>query len=689
MRPLLLAFYVVMFGCLCGYSVHSSFAAENAAALTDAAPVTLTADELQYNRETGTYNAVGHVRLKKSGYTLLSDRMKWNSETETAQASGAVLLSDEEGNFFAGDQLELNLASGQGTMQEGRGFWKAENFYFRAAQIDKLDENRYRARDAEFTSCDADVPAWKFKAKDLEVTRGGYAEAKHSLFYVKDVPVLYLPYFAYPVALRKTGLLMPSYGNSNKKGLQITQPFYWAISRNMDATFYLDYLSRMGLGKGVEYRYLLTEEDAGEFSFYHITGWNENEDRFAVSWDHSGTLPGKVKLMADVEYADDEDFFSDLGREAPDYNKSSVISTIYAQKNWEKLNLTGQVKYIKDLENDNDLTLQRLPEVRFSLIRKRFKETPVFYGFDTSATYFWREEGNEGERVMLRPYLATVLKPASFLDIDAEVGFLERLYSTSDGDDNEELFDFNVGASTRMHRVFDWDGEKVKKIRHSFEPEIRYSYIPSGNQDPLPDFDRWDEIEPENKLSLVLTNRLTARLDSVEGTSEYHEFLYFRLAQEFDISESHRDQDPGDAPARPFSPLRTELIVRPTTWSYIDFDATYDMNPESESFLAFRSRGGVNDGKGNSLSFGYTYLDDTTEYFSGSLATNALDPLALSYSWRYDFVESQALEHLIGLEYRFQCWSIKLTYRDRLEDEEIMVAFVLKGIGDIFDFGLN
>ena len=414
MKPLPLIFLAIL-GCwfFC-YPACRGVAAENFSALEGSEPVILTADELQFDQETGTYTAVGNVRLKKSKLTLLSDQLEWHLESEDASATGRALLLDDEGNFFAGEQLDLNMASGKGTIQQGRGFWKEQNFHFRAAQIEKLDDNHYFAKDAEFTSCNAEIPAWKFKTKELNVTRGGYAQAKHTLFYLRDVPVLYLPYFAYPVENRKTGLLMPSYGNSSKKGLQISQPFYWAISRNMDATFYLDYLSKLGLGKGVDYRYIWTERDAGELNFYHINGWDEGADRFALSWDHAGVLPGEVKLMADVEYVDDKDFFEDFGQEAADYNKSALISTIYAQRNWEKLNLIGQVKYIKDLEASNDLTLQRLPEVRLSLIRQRFKETPLFYGFDTSANYFWREEGNQGERVVLRPYLATVLKPARF-----------------------------------------------------------------------------------------------------------------------------------------------------------------------------------------------------------------------------------------------------------------------------------
>ncbi len=689
MRPPVFIFFAIL-GCIfLGFSFCDGLAAKKLSGLKEATPVTLTADQLEFDEETGAYSALGNVRLKKNEFTLLSEKMHWNPESEDVSASGKVLVLEPNGSFLAGERFDWNMASGKGALFGGKGFWKETNFYFKAEKIEQLDENSYRARDAEFTSCAAEVPAWKFKAKELKVTRGGYAQAKHSIFYLRDIPVLYLPYYAYPVENRKTGLLMPSYGNSNKRGVQISQPFYWAISRNTDATFYIDYLSKLGLGKGLEYRYIWSEHNAGEFRAYHINGWDEGEDRFSLSWDHSGVLPGDVKLMADVEYVDKKDFFEDFGQDAEEYNQSTAISTIYVQRNWEKLNLTGQLKSIKDLETSNDETLQRLPDVRLSLIRKRFKETPLFYGFDTSANYFHREEGNKGGRVTLRPYVASVLKPVRFLDIDAEFGFLGRLYQTSDVDEAEGLFDFNIGASTRIHRVFTLQGKTVKKIKHSFEPEIRYSYIPPENQEDLPRFDRLDDIEPENKLSLSLINRLTARLETSEGFPRYHEFFYFRLAQEFDIRESRRDRDSEDLPTRPFSPIRAELIIRPTTWSFVDLDATYDVNPESDSLAIFRASAGVKDQTGNGLSFGYTYLENEAEYFTGSVSAKVLEPLTLSYLYRYDFTDNRSLESVVGMEYCFQCWSVNLMYRDRLDDQEIMVAFVLKGIGNVFDLGFD
>ena len=53
----------------------------------------------------------------------------------------------------------------------------------------------------------------------------------------KGVPVLYSPYLDFSLSgRRKTGLLPPTIGSTGQSGFEYTQPFYWNIAPNMDAT---------------------------------------------------------------------------------------------------------------------------------------------------------------------------------------------------------------------------------------------------------------------------------------------------------------------------------------------------------------------------------------------------------------------------------------------------------------------
>ncbi len=658
--------------------------------LDDSAPVSLEADQLDFDQAANLYRAAGQVRLRKGGVTLTSDAVTWDDAAGVATAEGNVVITEPTGEM-TGERVRINLAEDRGLVSNGRVLLRENNFHIAGAEIEKLGEQSYRVTDGSFTTCDGDSPSWKFGASRLDVTLGEYARARHVVFYLRDLPVFYLPYLIYPVKTeRESGLLMPRYGYSDKRGAQLSLAYYQVIDRSMDATFYLDYLSELGVGTGLEYRYIIGEDTAGEALAYHISGISGAEDRYALDWTHNGALPGRVRMAADLEYVSSRDYFEDFGEVSGEYNKDKAQSVLYLSRAWDKYHLGGQFKYTKDLQQDNDLTLQRLPEVRFSVQRQRFGDTPLFYQVDSSYNYFWRQRGIKGQRLSARPALAAVFQPGGALGIEPEIGYLQRFYWTSQegpGEEQEGIYDFSTRISSQLERVYDRPGRRVGKIRHSLVPEMVYSYIPEEDQSHLPQFDVDDRIGPDNSIEYGLTNRFTARLEPENGEYVYHEFLYLRLSQQYDIDESRRDLlDPSDK-RRPFSDLRTELILRPTRWSFIDLDSRFDVFYGQDGFSTFNLRGGIQDGAGNGLSLDYRFARDAQEYLSGSVDTAWLKPVYLNYQHRYDFAGATTLEQVLNLEYRAQCWSLFLTLRDRLEDQEYLVSFALSGLGRVAKLG--
>ncbi len=96
--------------------------------------------------------------------------------------------------------------------------------YIQGTKIERLGESDFRIEEGTFTTCNGEVPSWKFGASRMDVTLGGYARARNMIFYLKDIPSLYFPYMVYPAKTeRESGLLIPSAGYSDKRGLSTTQ----------------------------------------------------------------------------------------------------------------------------------------------------------------------------------------------------------------------------------------------------------------------------------------------------------------------------------------------------------------------------------------------------------------------------------------------------------------------------------
>jgi len=661
--------------------------AADLAVADSAEAVNLAADSLVYNETDATYEALGHVVISRGPSRLMADQVLWQASTQDAAAEGDVRLEDPQG-VMSGTSMQYNLATGQGQLRGGRVHLRERNFHLIGDDIEKFGEASYRIEGGSFTTCDGEVPDWKFTAEQMDVTLGRYLTARNVWFHVRDVPLAYVPYLVYPVKTdRASGFLSPWFGYSRSKGVRTSLAWYQVLDRNQDATLYLDYLSKLGVGKGLEYRYFFGKDSTGRAFYHHVSGISDNPDMFRLQWEHGGTLPGDIWLSADVDYVDDKTYFEEFGEVAEEYNEDKAVSTIWAQRNWDKLNAVGMLRYIKDLDQDNDATLQRLPEFSLDLIPTRIATTPLYASLESYATNFWREEGEEGRRLFLRPSLAAALQPGSWLELTPEVALYERLYRVGSRDEEMAIPEFSVKLATRLEKVYTTDFAGADKLQHSIEPEVRYVYRPDSAEQDLPEFDLKDRLADHNLIEYALINRLTARLLDPAGERKYRELAWLRLSQLYDVGEARDDHS--DGPRQPFSDLRTELKLRPTESSHISLDSLIPVYGDTQ-FRKLKLGVGLDDNQGNQVNLNYNYRNaklvaDGNDYLGLTLDTALLQPVYLHYEERYDFMRRQELEKFVGLEYRSRCWSIVLTYRERYrsgepDEQEVMVNFVLAGL---------
>ena len=98
-------------------------------------------------------------------------------------------------------------------------------------------------------------------------------------------------------------------------------------------------------------------------------------------------------------------------------------------------------------------------------------------------------------------------------------------------------------------------------------------------------------------------------------------------------------------------------------------------------------RSSVGDAAENRLQLEYRYQENEQDYLDGRIETSLLKPVYVTLQERYDFNDQTNLEQVVMFEYRAQCWSLFLTYRDRLNDKEYLVSFALGGLGKVNKVG--
>ncbi|MFK5926554.1 MAG: LPS assembly protein LptD [Desulfuromusa sp.] len=649
-------------------------------------PVQLEADQLSYDKNTGLYHASGDVKLIQGDFEVHCQTLKWNQTSGELEAEGDVELISPDEELY-GNKAHYNLQTGTGTVENGHFYLRDQNLHVRGQTIERRGKLDYRIKKGTFTTCNGDVPSWKFGASQIDVTLGGYARARNTIFYLKDIPSLYFPYMIYPAKTeRESGLLIPTIGYSDKRGFHYGGAYYQVLGVNQDATLYLDYLSEMGLGKGLEYRYVFSHGNAGEARVYHINvdkvdGVTIDDDRYALQWQHDGLLPGGVRMVADAEYVNDDQYFEDFGSVAEEYNKDKVQSIFSLNKNWGKYSLVGQLKYTKDLEVDDPTTLQLLPRINFNASRQRIRESAFYYGLETEYSNFWRQEGLRGERLMARPILAANFQFWDVVGVAPEISYRERYYwDLSDGSDSEHegLAELTTRINTRVQKTYHLPFGLSGKLRHSVEPEVVYRFIPEEDQEHLPDFDQYDRIAEANQIEYALVQRFTVRFDHVDASPTYRELLYLRFSQTYDLTSEAREQR--------FQDLRLEMTVLPTAWLSLQTDTTLDVDSGDWTKVAVAGR--IQDQKDNSLRVEYRYdADNDIDYGAVDLSVAFLKPVYLTYQQRYEFATDEQLEQVIGIEYRQQCWSVQLSYREHEDDRAVMLTFTMRGIGSVGGIG--
>lgn len=684
MRSLLTKiFFITLFLAACLTGVTSG------AELPRGGEVKVKADSISHDRENDLLQAEGNVEIRWGRFTLLSDSAFVRQGENEAVAEGKVrLLSD--GDILRSDRIRVNYVTEEGEVENGDLFIKQQNFHLRGARFIKSGQSDYRLERGSFTTCDGDKPSWKFTASDLDVTIEEYAQGRNAVFYVMDVPIFYTPYMVFPVKReRQSGVLPPRLGNSTKKGFYLDIPYYWAISPSRDVTFDLDSQTKRGEGLGVDYRYLRRHGSGGEFNGYLIYDTQRERERgyLALKGHEYQFLSPSLTLTSDVNLALDRDFFRDFGEESGDYNRQILDSTLFLTKNRSESSLTAGLRYIHNLDApSNRETLQKVPSLTFTRLRSPIGRTPFYFGLDSGFTNFYRDDGIRGQRFELHPALAFYYSTPPGVDLAAWGGYRQRVYNGYGADQGkgyhgDGLFDGGVSVSTSLARVFDVQRGALRSVRHTLIPELGYLYVQDRNQERLPFFDFDDRVVGQEMVTWSLTNFVTGKHVDPAGSSSYRDLLYLRLSQGYQAEGGRRDLLTLVDEGRRFSDIRVEARFAPVKLLSISTDSRY--NPYRTRFSTAALGFELDGGKGNLAGLSYRFARDQVEYMEGKVALSLVKPFNFNYTSRYSFDRGGFLESYYSLEYKRQCWSVALSYRDRQDNREIAVSFTLAGVGAI------
>jgi lipopolysaccharide assembly outer membrane protein LptD (OstA) len=401
-----------------------------------------------------------YVDIRYGDLRLQADFVRYLPATKVAYAEGNVIIDQGEGRITA-QSVEYNLETNTGIFIDARGTAEP-GIIFVAEKVEKISENELVLHDARFTACTQPIPYWSFKMRRALLRLGEYAYLHNLTFRAGRVPVFYSPYLVWPIKTdRASGFLFPQFGFSERNGTVLSQGYFWAMRRNMDATIYLDYLSKAGWGVGTEYRYVVSETGRGGFRGYFIRDEVAEQsmepgvpvDRWVVNYQHRQQIGLDWNLVSNVNLISDFDYFQDFARDIRLASTPEAVSNLFLSRNWGFYSLNMQAERREQLVQEivlptsygqdfvlptREKTIVRWirPEAELRGRRHRLGRSPLYLSLLSSANNFEKgEKGATYQRVDAFPTLSSQLSPVPWLDIDASAGVRDTYYTKSSDPD--------------------------------------------------------------------------------------------------------------------------------------------------------------------------------------------------------------------------------------------------------------
>jgi LPS-assembly protein len=692
------------------------------------APVTVFADRVEHLERDNLIVGEGNVEVEQGEVRLEADRVEVNSETGEAVAVGRVVFFDGR-DRLVGERIEYNFRTGTGIVYRAQG--RAEpHFFLSGNRMERFGEKAYRLTGGTFTTCEDESPAWHVRWGQANAYLDDWVWGTNASFWVGRIPLIpFIPVFA--ASLRKdrqTGFLMPTFGQSSEKGFIYRQPFYWAISDNMDLTLAPVYYSSRGLGLAGSYRYIFREGSRGELEGFYLRDTKLHDDRWVIGFRHEEQITDRLTLKVDIADVSDDKFFTEYGNTLDERSRIRLESNISLTQRWEKWNLFGRLFWYEDLTTLQPIELHRLPEIRASAFAQEIGVPDLYFDLESSYNNFVRDVGSAGNRIDLHPKLSYPYRPFNLFTVTPRIGFRETVYDTKVvgtkvdrgflvEDTTKEfvsraLFETGVDLEARAYRVFDWDGFLgIQRIQHAIEPRISYNYINDVDQNDLPQFDGIDKIRGTNSFTYSLTNRVKARAMPSEdgGKGRVWELLRFTLSQTYDLENPPRTEPvspinqpvPVPPPTPPGQPPPPAPIPAPVVFSRLS-DLVADLIFEPVYGLRFRGTAAfdpyekevsaattdlIYETKDLYVSFGTRHgLGGELQFIQGELRARITDHWAFRFVSNYDLLSATAVENRFELTYRAQCWAVTAAVIRRTDEDEVHFTVNLLELGQ-FGFG--
>ena len=640
---------------------------------------TINAESATFDRD--NVEALGSVTLTAPDVVVRAEDLELDAEAETMQFSSASFDLPKRPARGSGEHIKLSSA----------GFMSVANVLF--------------------TTCPVNNKSWELSAREIDFDMNAGLGTAHGVkLDFKGVPILYSPYFSFPIDnQRKSGFLTPSIGQRDRTGLDLAAPYYFNLAPNYDLLVTPRYMSKRGMQVNNEFRYLLPAS-SGQLHFEYLPDDREvDASRHYLNFRHDTHFGDDWRVGVSLEDVSDDTYFEDLRTSlaaASVTHLNRYVDLTYYAPSWSMLTRVQDYQTIDSTLPDDQRPYQREPQMLFA---GRWLGPRIGFDSQTELVNFDRNVGVTGWRLdSTEEFSMRFARSGMYLT--PAVAWRQTNYWL---DDNSVAPGTNTTPSrglsvTSLDTGMRFEREAGDSGRlQTLEPRLLYVHVPFVDQSQLPVFDTItpdfnlvqlfrkyqfvgpDRVADTNQVSFGVTTRLidskgSERLTATLGQTRYLEAQHVSL--------------PGVTPnSVNASDYVAEMSLDRNVWN---LDLGFQWNSETNSTARAETRFEYRPQNDRLFGFGYRFRQDLLEQGDVSVVWPVAERWRIIGSYSYSFLESQALEQFLGWEYDACCWRFRTVARRYVsrtgqQDSAIQFQLELKGLSqnarapeDLLDRGI-
>lgn len=706
-------------------------------------PVNISANEVTAS---GTQNLTysGNVTVSQGDRLIKADEAVYDGDAGTLVTSGNISIHTPQLTINSPASLESNLKSNVSTFSDAT--FQLNGSVARGSSKLVTVNNEQKSTEVEdftFTTCPVGDNSWYFKAGSVELDQNdSFGESYHNVLYVKDVPVLYLPYLNFPTTnRRKSGLLYPSVSISSNNGADYEQPIYWSIASNYDYTFTPRLMSKRGLLLGNEFRYMPIENSIGTFIFDYIPNDNDwalsenfdDDSRYFFRWKHTSSFFNN-DLTFDIDYQrvrnGDYDYLDDLGAKETNVTDDHLKQSLKAAYDRPDFHIQAEARDYQRLQPDTILghrPFSMLPQISGQYYSTVGSLTLNFNGEMTrfSSSSDSRAQNFEATRIHFEPEIGMQLFNMRGTSVDASLRGFFTHYSQDSIEDMPDYYRTNLGfteldssvnralylaqikAKTTLER-------KVLDLRHTqtFEPEVLYQYIPYEDQSNIALYDTTDRMSDyysnfsfrnyTGKDRIADINAITMGVTSRLLDPHDREIVRFGVSQTYSFNTTKVTLAPRDPiNTSPRSPMAMFFNAEPVNGLTLHAGLSYDS--EEDNLKSWNAMTQYKNENGLLVQVGYRFADkgnrslanDLVDLSQLGLVTSVPinEKISVSFAAYNDLEQNEDIDTKAAIKFEDCCWSLSFVYENynscdwdslkRERDHIFGIQFEFKGAGAV------